>query len=230
MYSRASRERDRQTAYRGVYLQVKRLRCALNSKTIHRILGCILLLPLLAWVFTGIVFLTKPGYSGAYQQLAPRLYPIEIPYTISPEESWVEARLLKTILGYHLLVNTGDKWMHLDPLSLKLKGKPEEQELIEFLEDAIHFNRQRYGVIEKTDNDIFITSTGVELTLDWDTLYVAQQGRDTKIIGLLYKIHYLQWLGQKQANIIFGIFGLSSLFVLAYCGAVLLMRGRKTRS
>jgi hypothetical protein len=199
----------------------------LSPKKIHRVLGLVLVLPLLGWAVTGAVFLIKPGYSGAYEQLTVKLYPIEIPFSIVPREGWVETRIVRTILGYHLLVNTGSRWEHLDPATVNVKSAPDELDLIKLLEDSVHSDKARYGRIEKFENDKFHTSTGVELTLNWDTLRISQKGKDTKLIDTLYKIHYLQWLGQKQANTIFGIFGLLSLLVLVYFGIVLYLRGRK---
>ena len=88
-----------------------------NLKKIHTILGLILIVPLLAWAFTGLIFLIKPGYSQAYEQLSLQLYPIDQHDIALPEKPWIEVRLLKTILGHHLLVKSDNTWQHLDPIT-----------------------------------------------------------------------------------------------------------------
>ena len=40
------------------------------ARLLHKIIGVVLLLPLLGWAATGAIFFIKPGYAGAYEQLA----------------------------------------------------------------------------------------------------------------------------------------------------------------
>ena len=200
----------------------------MNSARLHRILGLSLLLPLIGWAFTGFVFLLKPGYEGAYEQLSPRYYALDKALKIEPAEGWTEVRVRKTVLGLHLLVSTGDQHLHLDPITGQERPSPDRAELERLLEDAISANPERYGTLEEAISDGYVTSTGVELSLDWNKLTLRQTGRDTQIIGLLYKIHYLQWLGVKPANIALGVAGLCCLLLLVYCGVRIYAQGRRS--
>jgi len=49
----------------------------MNSYRLHKIIGLVLILPMLGWTFTGLIFFIKPGYKGAYEQLALKTYPLE---------------------------------------------------------------------------------------------------------------------------------------------------------
>jgi len=202
----------------------------LNARKLHRIAGLILLLPFIGWIVTGTVFLVKPGYDQAYQQLSAKRYPLEQSFSINPQPEWKEIKLLQSILGPHLLVNGPQGWQQLDPVSLQPVAKPDDAQLIRLLEDALPEGNTRYGTIETVRDDTFITTTGVELSLHWDSLSISQQGADTKFLSTLYKIHYLQWLGNKQANLLMGITGLFSLAVLVYFGMVVYIRARAARS
>ncbi|MBU2985145.1 hypothetical protein KO528_07270 [Saccharophagus degradans] len=198
----------------------------MKTRKIHRVIGMVLILPLVGWLVTGMVFLIKPGYAGAYEQLSPKYYALgERTFPTKPD--WFEVRLVKTILGEHLLVKAADGWVHLDPGSLNPMPAPSELNASKLLLDAVSHNPQRYGTIEGMANGVYITSTGIELSLDWQTLSIRQKGRDTALINTLYKIHYLQWLGNKQANTVLGVVGLVGLFLLVFYGAILFFRGRK---
>ncbi len=197
------------------------------SRKLHRIIGLALLLPFIAWILTGLVFLIKPGYKAAYEKLEPKQYSVQKIIDLSPQDDWLEIRILRTILGEHLLAKTAEGWQHLNVNTLEAIPLPSEQTQIKLLEDAIRFNQSRYGHITHYENGVFFSSTGVELTLDWPTLSIRQRGRDTRLISTLYKIHYLEWFGHKHANLILGISGLISLFILVYYGMVLYIKGRK---
>lgn len=174
-----------------------------------------------------MIFLVKPGYSGAYEMLMPKLYPLETAVALSPEESWTELRVVKTILGEHLLVKIGGAWQNLNIDTLEPQPSPSDDQLVSLLNDAISANRERYGSAVRKENDNFFTSKGVELKFDWSSLHISQSGADTKLIDTLYKIHYLQWLGQKQANAVLGVAGLVALTLLVCYGVVLYVRRRK---
>lgn len=199
----------------------------MNSNKVHRVLGLVLVLPLLGWIFTGTVFLVKPGYSGAYEMPVPKLYSLEREIAISPHESWTELRVVKTILGEHLLVKVDGAWQNLNINTLEPQSPPAEAQAFLLLDDAISSNRERYGSVELSENGSYFTSTGVELKFNWDSLYISQSGNDTKLIDTLYKIHYLQWLGQKEANAALGLAGLLALTLLVFYGIVLYVRRRK---
>jgi hypothetical protein len=72
----------------------------------------------------------------------------------------------------------------------------------------------------------FETDTGVQIQLDWASLSLSQQGKDTELINNLYKAHYLQWTGQKTLDQVLGVIGLILLMLTTVVGIRLLIRRR----
>jgi uncharacterized iron-regulated membrane protein len=190
----------------------------------HRVIGLVMLLPLVAWAATGAVFFTKPGYGAAYDALAIKTYPIEGPLTVRPDPAWREVRLLRTILGLHLLARNDRGWVHLDPVTRQAVPVPRDEDVTRLIADAFASNPSRYGRIVGLAGAVATTDTGAVVTLDWNRLTLQQRGRDTDRIDRLYKIHYLQWTGQKTVDRILGLAGLVLLVVLTVLGARLALR------
>src|SRR3982751_4899894 len=193
-------------------------------RLLHRIIGLVMLLPLLGWAVTGAIFFVKPGYSGAYEQLAIKTYPLDASATIHAPAGWQEARVVKTIAGTHLLVRTDKGWRNLDPASLQPAPVPPLDALMKLFEDAFTANPKRYGRVTRVVDPTAHTATGVDVTLDWDRLTLQQRGRDTDRIDMLYRIHYLQWTGRKTLDKVIGLHGLMLLVTLTYLGARLAFR------
>ena len=191
----------------------------MSPRLFHRIIGIVLLLPLLGWAATGAIFFIKPGYGGAYEQLAIKTYPLEGGESIRAQAGWREARLVRTILGTHVLARTDAGWRNLDPSSLQPAPIPGEEGLMRLLRDAFTSNPDRYGKIVRLVDRTATTDTGVEVVLDWDRLTVQQKGKDTARIDALYRIHYLQWTGNKTADKFVGGIGLLLLVALTLLGA-----------
>ncbi len=198
----------------------------MRVRTLHKVIGIILLLPFLAWAATGFVFFLKPGYAGAYEILAPRTYPLDKAASTTPEAGWLEYRYVKTVLGEHLIVRTEKGWGQLNPSDKQPKTPPTRAELELLLKDAFTANPSRYGEITDISGTTARTSTGIELTIDWNRLTLQQHGRDTDRIDLLYRIHYLQWTGVKSIDRVLGFTGLSLVIVLTVLGAWLAIRRR----
>ena len=195
----------------------------MRTRTLHRVIGIILLLPFVGWATTGLVFFIKPGYTGAYEVLAPKLYPIKNQLLISEDPNWLEVRYLRTILGDHLLVRTESGWMNLNPddKRARLATSDETRRLVQ---DALSVNPNRYGQIVAVNGDTITTDTGVVVTIDWNRMTLQQTGTDTKWIDLLYRIHYLQWTGVKSIDRIVGFTGITLVLVLTGLGARLAFR------
>ena len=195
----------------------------MRTRTLHRVIGIILLLPFVGWATTGLVFFIKPGYTGAYEVLTPKLYPIKNQLLISEDPNWLEVRYLRTILGDHLLVRTESGWMNLNPddKRARLATGDETRRLVQ---DALSVNPNRYGQIVAVNGDTITTDTGVVVTIDWNRMTLQQTGTDTKWIDLLYRIHYLQWTGVKSIDRIVGFTGITLVLVLTGLGASLAIR------
>jgi hypothetical protein len=191
----------------------------MRARTLHRVLGIILLLPFFGWSLTGLFFFIKPGYEGAYEVLSPKTYPLRGAVTINPDPSWLEFRYVKTVLGEHLLVRTDAGWSHLNPADRRTRENPTEDEIRTLLKDAFSSNPRRYGNVVKVTDVTASTDTGVEVTVDWKRLSLQQRGRDTNRIDLLYKVHYLQWTGVAVIDRVLGIVGIVLLLALTVLGA-----------
>ena len=178
-----------------------------------------LLLPLLGWAATGAIFFVKPGYAGAYEQLAVKTYPLDGREPIRAQVGWGEVRVVRSILGTHLLARTDAGWRNLDPSSLQPAPIPGEEDLMRLLRDAFTANPDRYGQIVRLVDRTATTDTGVEVVLDWDRLSLQQKGTDTARIETLYRIHYLQWTGDKTADKFVGGIGILLLVTLTLLGA-----------
>lgn len=198
----------------------------MKARTLHRVIGLILLLPFLAWAATGFVFFLKPGYAGAYEILTPRTYPLDRAASITPDPGWLEYRYFRTVLGEHLIVRTEKGWLQLNAIDKQPKSPPARADIELLLKDAFTANPGRYGEISDISGTTARTSTGVEVTVDWNSLKLQQRGRDTDRIDLLYKIHYLQWTGVKTVDRVLGFVGLTLVIVLTVLGAWLAIRRR----
>jgi len=210
----------------------------MNVRRLHRVLGLVLLLPILAWAATGFIFFLKPGYGPAYASLRVRALPLAADSPVAsvrPQPGWLEMRTLRTALGDHLLVRTADGWSQLEPAGLRPRPVPDDAALRALLEDALGVDpdqKPRYGdlasLTRNGDGASATTTTGVTIDLDWATLSLSQSGRDTRRIDTLYKIHYLQWTGIKAVDRVLGVVGLVSLFALAVLGLRLAFPRRRS--
>jgi uncharacterized iron-regulated membrane protein len=195
-------------------------------RRIHRFLGWCLILPFFVWACTGLVFFIKPGYQAAFSLLTLKTYPISQSIQLSPKPQWQEIKLLQTVLGLHLLVKQDSRWQQLNLTDLTVRPEPDAAQLQLLVLDAIKVDPQRYGQqVQKTDQG-FVTETGITIELDWPSLALSQQGKDTELINNLYKAHYLQWTGQKTLDQLLGIIGLLMLILTAVVGLRLLLRRR----
>lgn len=196
----------------------------IKSRKLHKIIGLILVLPMLGWTITGIIFFIKPGYQGAYEQLPVKTYPLNESIALQPKRDWQEMKLVSTILGDHLLVKTKGSTKHLDPNSLLPKLEPSETQFKALLRDAFTDNSERYGKVVTLNGLSAKTNTGVEIKLDWNNLRLSQKGHDTHLINLLYKVHYLQWTSHKGVDQVLGILGLILLILLTILGVRLYLK------
>ncbi len=198
----------------------------------HRLVGIIMLTPLLAWTLTGLLFLIQPGYGAAYEMLQPRTYPLSgtlNSLVVLPADSgWGDFRYLRTVLGDHLLVSGEEGWEHLRAETLELWPQPDAQMQLQLVADAVALKPERYGQVLRHEEGAMVTSTGVRITLDWNTLGLRQSGNDTRWIDQLYQLHYLQWTGVRWLDRILGVAGLFLLAVMTVTGFRLSFRGRLT--
>lgn len=199
----------------------------MKSRKIHKIIGLTLVLPMLGWTLTGLIFFIKPGYGEAYEQLKLKTYLLEKSILVTSSMNWEEAKLINTVLGHHLIVKTEGKVKHLDPVSFMPKESPTDKQYELLLEDAFSHNKERYGKVSSINGNTALTTTGVEVNLNWQSLSLSQKGQDTHLINLLYEIHYLQWTPFKGFNQFLGILGLLLLTTLTVFGTRIYFKSRR---
>lgn len=180
---------------------------------------------MLGWAATGLVFFIKPGYGPAYAPLAVRTYPLDAMQLAVPDPSWREVRQLRSTLGLHLLVRDSAGWRQVDPETGAVRSAPGEAELRRLAEDAFADQAERYGTVISVEGSTVETSTGARVSLDWDRLAFSQEGRDTRVINGLYRVHYLQWTGWAPLDRALGLVGLAGIAGLAGLGVWLAVRG-----
>jgi len=182
-----------------------------------------MLLPMAGWAVTGAIFFLKPGYAGAYELLQVKTYPLEANIAVQTDPSWTEARLVKTILGEHLLARTSRGWIHLDQRTLQPRPEPSADDISALVTDAFSLNPVRYGRVASIEGNNITTDTGVRVELDWNRLALTQSGKDTDRLDALYKIHYLQWTGVKSVDKVLGALGILLVITLSLLGARLFL-------
>ena len=196
----------------------------MQTRKVHRVIGIILLIPFVGWAITGLVFFIKPGYTGAYEVLTPKFYPINNHVLIGEDPYWLEVRYLRTILGDHLLVRTDSGWMNLNPNDKRPRSTATDDETRRLVQDAFSMNPKRYGQIVSVNGNTVTTDTGVVVTIDWNRMSLQQTGKDTKWIDSLYRIHYLQWTGVRSIDRVVGLTGIGLVLILTGLGASLAFR------
>jgi hypothetical protein len=201
----------------------------MKMRKLHRLMGLVMLLPLCGWAVTGLIFFIKPGYDAAYETLPVRTLPMDSPLTLKPDAAWKEIRSFKTILGDHLLVRTENGWQQLDSRTLMIKAKPDSEQIKKLMQDAFTANPGRYGAVASVNDLLVITTTGINVTLDWNRMSLHQAGKDTSLIDWLYKIHYLQWTGIKWIDRILGMTGIALIVGLSILGLMLSFNGSSWR-
>jgi len=193
----------------------------IKVRRLHRWIGIVLLLPFLGWAATALVFFFKPGYGPAYEGLAVKLLPLGEVQTPVVDPLWLEYRLLRTILGHHLLVRTaeGPQHLHLDGSP----WQPGTEDVRRLLTDATE-DKPRYGDLQEVAATQVTTSTGVVIQVNWERMSLYQMGNDTRLIDRIYKVHYLQLTGWKTFDQVTGVVGLALLVLMAITGCRLLLR------
>jgi hypothetical protein len=195
-----------------------------SFRRFHRAIGWVLVLPFFAWSLTGIFFLIRPAYQDAYAPLLIKSYPQEQMIQLPVMDSWLEYRYLESILGPHLLVRSSSGWHHLNTVSTKDYPVPNRIELRALVNDAMDSNRARYGQIIGGSGLNFLTDTGAQITVNWNTLSLSQKGRDTYWINQVYDIHYLRWTGIAWVDEILGLAGLLLLILMTVTGIRMLLK------
>jgi len=190
----------------------------------HRLLGLMAVLPMLAWLASGLLLALLGPNANAVEQVVLPTQAIGRAVTVYPEPGSNEARVFASLLGNHLLQRTDFGWRHLDPSTGRLKEVPTEGQLRALLGAAFADDPEGYGEIELVTADSTITSTGRVILLDWPSFTASYRSEVTEQVRLLQRIHRLGITGDPATDRWFMIVGASLGCLLALLGSVLLMK------
>jgi len=167
---------------------------------LQKLTGLILAVPLLVMAITGLFLIPQPKSVSTGNIIELKKYPITRKFTIIPHSFWQSYSVLRTVLGYHLIVKTDTGYVNLDPVTFEKKNKPNEEFLRALVNDALSINRHKFGTVVKTDGVNFVTNTGFKLKLDWNKLEIIRKTRPRTFRNLLLRIHRFEWTGDKQID------------------------------
>lgn len=174
---------------------------------VHRWLALLLVVLLVVWSLTGVLFHLKPGWSRAYDML-------------SAERGSTET--LDTVLGP--LVRTNGR----------LAAPLTEVQAQALAADAVarSAHASEYGRLERAvalDHELRLEYAGATVTIDRDTAQIAQTGADTRRIDWLYRMHYLQWTGNRTVDKVLAIAGLALIWAVMIPGLILFAQRLRRR-
>lgn len=210
-----------------------------RARLLHRILGLVLLAPLLVWTATGFLFLIKPGWAGAYEMLdAMSAQSLPLANLIAPNDLRTSAEVTRlelgaTVLGPVYRVRMGNETQLFNATSSQVLSPLDEPAVLAVAQDAAAraMSQARYGqAIETTllpNEGVVRFSGGATVRVGRNDLSLSQSGPDTEWINRIYELHYLRWTGVALLDRIAAVAALVGVWVLAAVGLVLLRRGSK---
>ena len=204
----------------------------------HRWLAIGLVALLTVWSVTGLLFHLKPGWSRAYDQLAPerggplRLAGLVSPATIGDQVTALE--LIDTALGPLYRVSTSAGGSLVDAATGRRRSPLTDADARVLVLDAVSRSPHRaaYGELASTeahgDTFVLVFAGGQTAELGRSDARLSQRGPDTDRIDWLYRIHYLQWTGNKTVDRAFALLGLALIWAVVIPGLVLFVRRMRT--
>ncbi len=202
-------------------------------RRIHRWLAIVLVIPLVVWSVTGLLFHLKPGWSRAYDQLDPEKPgpPLHLDKLVVPAGT-THLEVFATAIGPLARVTTaaGEALYDLDTGARRSPLPIDAAKALAVDAIARSPHRATYGEITQVTS----TETSVKLVLAEGPIVeigrhdarVSQRGPDTDRIAWLYRIHYLQWTGVKPLDKVLALVGLLLIWLVLIPGVVLFVRRR----
>jgi hypothetical protein len=203
---------------------------------LHRYLALVLVVPLVVWSVTGLLFHLKPGWSRAYDMLDAER-PLETTQVTSLAnvvamfpEGVQRIELFGTAIGPLYRVRTDKGGALVDATTGTKRSPLTEADARTLTTDALSRSREKtaYGEIAKTDvrDDVvrFTFSKGPIVEVSREDARISQHGSDTERINWLYRIHYLQWTGKKTLDRVLAVVGLALIWLVMIPGLVLAWR------
>ncbi len=192
-------------------------------RSVHRLLGALMVLPLLMWAVTGAMI--GSGNKGVGNEFILPPHEVSRSVTVVPDGIWVSARVVGTVLGDHLLLETDVGWRHVDPATGQSKPPPSERQLRTLLEDGFASNPERYGNIVDVSADSVLTDTGRRILVDWGSLTAVERGPDTDREALMVRLHKFALTGDSAFDSKLRLGAAAFVGLLCLFGLGLLVRG-----
>jgi len=216
------------------------------TRTLHRLIGITMALPLFVWIVTGVLFNVKYRYAEAYETLTLK--------SAQASAAWSQAQVSPGELVSSGKLDGGGKLsLFLHPAKIPayagvrggtpvavnaITGEyiPEavEVDLKHWADDAVgqSANAARYGaVVKRSDGKrlsaltgvvdpamVFQYSEGKTVTVDRITGEMSQTGSLNDWIDWTYRLHYLQWTPWRWANIALVVIAVPLTLGLALSG------------
>jgi uncharacterized iron-regulated membrane protein len=200
----------------------------------HRWLAILLVVLLAVWSVTGLLFHLKPGWARAYDMLSAERGHAMRPSTLASlsvvGDDITGLELIDTALGPLYRVATAQGTSLVDAASGTKRSPLSLADARSLVADAIARSSYAasYGAFETADlrdsTVVIAYSGGQTIEVGRTDARISQRGGDTDRIDWLYRIHYLQWTGNKTFDRAFAIFGLALIWAVVLPGLVLFVR------
>lgn len=203
-------------------------------RRLHRWLAIVLVIPLIVWSLTGLLFHLKPGWSRAYDMLeaekpGPPLHLAKLA-TVLAEQPVTHIEMFETAIGPLARITTGKGDELYDP-DTGTRRSPLAIDAAQALAvDAIARSphHSAYGAIVRVSStEITVKlelAEGPVVEIGRNDARLTQRGPDTDRIDWLYRIHYLQWTGSKPVDKVLALAGLILIWLVLIPGVVLFVR------
>ena len=211
----------------------------------HRWLAMGLVIPLLVWSVTGLVFHLKPGWARAYDQLdEARPGPLDLAAVTAiaslprpgPGPATSRLELFDSVLGPLYRVTTLDGGALYDGRTGARRSPLTVADARALAVDAVVRSEHHaaYGApvdARETAAEVRIQfAGGAVVRVGRDDGRLTQRGADTDRIDWLYRLHYLQWTGNRAIDRMIALAGLVLIWLAAVPGLVLAARRLRRRS
>lgn len=200
----------------------------------HRWLAIALVVPLVVWSVTGLLFHLKPGWARAYDLLSAErggpLHPgrLVAPSVVGDEVTSLE--LVDTVLGPLYRVAAAGGAALYDARTGARRSPLPLADAKALALDAVARSPHgaAYGelVTAETRGDaaVMTFSGGATVEVGLADARMSQRGGDTDRIDWLYRIHYLQWTGNRAVDRVLALAGLALIWAVVIPGLVLFVR------
>lgn len=208
---------------------------------VHRWLAIVLAVLLAVWSITGLLFHLKPGWDRAYDmpsvERRDAILPAELAtiatVRVSAGMKVSKLELFDTAIGplYRASTETGP--VLIDAVTGAKRSPLDEAAVRTLVTDAVgrSSHAPAYGEIESVtladDTARVVYTGGPVVEIGRSNARLSQRGGDTDRIDWLYRVHYLQWTGNKTVDRALGVVGLALIWAVVVPGLVLFKRRRK---